>query len=190
MDKKRLDEIRETLSNGDHLTRLDRDDLLAMIAAALAGPSDEAVSDAIKVAIGIYKYAFEDTKYNPDGTCSWIEGQAEKLIDILRSLQKYQRPTNEAVQRAIGSLESDCEYGEQQEQHKVAVDVFDLRVCLTAIRQVRTEPCEWCKPSDRAGYEGVKLLDFIVFRESDGWDEYESMLPKNYCPNCGRKLEG
>jgi hypothetical protein len=49
MDKKRLMEIRETLSNGDHLTRLDRAHLLALIDAELARQSvtDEAVQRAL-----------------------------------------------------------------------------------------------------------------------------------------------
>ena len=63
-----------------------------------------------------------------------------------------------------------CESG-AEEQYEDFIHYHDL--AITALRQMRTEPCEWCKNND---------VGMISINES------RKEADANYCPNCGRKL--
>ena len=203
--------------------------IIALIDAALAEPKKLSTCPECGGS-GVYQEYDEYDRYTVHA-CAKCGGSGELLAE-----------PDADVAEAIGSLESDCEYGEQQEQNKVAVDVFDLRKAITALRQyqkptdeavqraiefyemnlqsrnedkfpeddvsrrfrlvlsalrqMRSEPCEIC------GIEKLPDIDchdplpheywvwkgalWLWFGDYGGWEGSEI----SNCPNCGRKLVG
>lgn len=106
--------------------------------------------------------------------------EEDRILYLIDAEIARQSITDEDVKRAIEFFT--CSDGFQ------AKEMHDL--AITALEQMRTEPCEWCLPSEQERYKGVRPLDFISFMEFDGWEESRSKIGKNFCPNCGRALKG
>ena len=54
------------------------------------------------------------------------------------------------------------------------------------ISKTETTSCEWCEKIGK--YAGFAYATF--FEQTAPDEEYEISVECNYCPNCGRKLEG
>ena len=52
---------------------------------------------------------------------------------------------------------------------------------LTALQQMRTEPCEWCQYTD---------ADEMISERLVGGHDTELLQDIKFCPNCGRRLPG
>lgn len=115
MTKERLMEIRETLSNGDHLTRLDRAHLLALIDAEIAEPSDEG------------RFPDEAEKeYNKN-----FEAKCNKTgINLLAE------PSDADVAEAIGDIYS------QGMRYTKGLQPKTISTILTALRQIKPSATE------------------------------------------------
>lgn len=115
--KERLMEIRETLSNGDHLTRLDRAHLTALIDAEIVRQSatDEAVKDAITWAEQEHGYWMRYMMF----------GYADSASLAITALQSYQPTTrkNRTVEEAAISktetTSNSCWYCKGIELHNI-----------------------------------------------------------------------
>lgn len=169
MDKERLKELRalvwadyecltETGNHGGYHA-----DLIALIDSALAEPSDADVAEAIEDFEKI-KSNYMRTAKAFDGSRDPIYAEACKNIDsyalAIAALRQYQKPTDEAVQRAISWIESDKidrqrDWDQQdhdwksepgaKEMHEDFMSAFEL--AIQGLRQMRTGPdcstAEW-----------------------------------------------
>jgi hypothetical protein len=193
MDKERLKELKceyMALYQNGYIKLPLLDDLLALIDSALAEPSDVDVADAIE--------DFEKIKSNYMRTAKAFDGSrdpiyAESCKSIGRydlaitALRQYQKPTDEAVQRAIEDLESGYHRAEMLDDDYIDLPISTetIALAITALRQMgstdvstdstRATGCEWCD----------KILTLFT---NSGKYIPENQPPRNYCPNCGRKL--
>ena len=120
----------------------------------------------------------------------------EKYFELaVLALRQYQKPTDEAVQRAIEFYEMNLQ---SRNEDKFPEDDVSrrFRLVLSALRQMRSEPCEIC------GIEKLPDIDchdplpheywvwkgalWLWFGDYGGWEGSEI----SNCPNCGRKLVG
>ena len=92
-------------------------------------------------------------------------------------MDQCQKPTDEAVQDAIDKLT----YARDQDR------VFDdgtfveaLDTALACMRQMRSDPCEWCDKDGPETWNYTRSGKYIP--------EYQT--PRNYCRACGRPLKG
>ena len=106
------------------------------------------------------------------------------LLDDLTALLDgeiaRQSVTGEDVQRAIDRLQecvTDAFEAGDGEQTGFVVRLSIIRTCLTALRQMPKEPCEWCN--------GKWEIDIKYRRKNGG-----VFSITNFCPNCGRELKG
>ena len=125
----------------------------------LAEPSDADVAEAIDYFEDVIPYMAEC-----DG-----EKHYKTALDCMRQYQ-YQKPTDEAVQRAI-------EWAAQEEKSAIEDQHFSkayhLDVIQTALRQMRSEPCGKCHAL------------YAVRTYRDGKDLGYIDIMTKYCPNCG-----
>jgi hypothetical protein len=105
------------------------------------------------------------------------------LLDALRWIPcAEKKPTDEAVQRAIEFYELNLQ---SREDDAIEDDVSArLRIVLTALRQMRTEPCEVCSNGE------CTMVGTDYHCESECAVCRYNLKDKNFCPNCGRPLEG
>ena len=79
-------------------------------------------------------------------------------------------------------------YVTRRDEHKEIA--ANCRVLLVAMRQMRSEPCEWCDGKEDSLLVWTKDPVEIEWDDREyttrGWTWKE--LKPNYCPNCGRKL--
>ena len=102
-------------------------------------------------------------------------------IELLNAEIARQSVTDEAVQRAIAFYELNLQSREDD-----AIDDYvsaRMRIVLAALRQMRTEPCWYCKGIESHNIKSVKTVTDESDRELGAYD-----TPYNFCPNCGRKL--
>ena len=102
-------------------------------------------------------------------------------------MDQYQKPTDTKILYAINKLtyarDSDREFDD-------GTFVEALDTALACMRQMRSEPCEWCD-----GKEDSLIVWTKDPCESE-WDDREyttrgwtwKELKPKHCPNCGRKL--
>ena len=189
--------------------------IIALIDAALAEPKKLSTCPECGGS-GVYQEYDEYDRYTVHA-CAKCGGSGELLAE-----------PDADVAEAIGSLESDCEYGEQQEQNKVAVDVFDLRKAITALRQYQKptdeavqRAIEWAAQEEKSAIEDQHFskayhLDVIqtALRQMGSTEHSTRVTDKcewtkdtysqceecgqayldnrgyDFCPNCGRPLKG
>jgi hypothetical protein len=100
-------------------------------------------------------------------------------LEIAQSIQ-YQKPTDEAVQRAIPWLKKlRSKVIAESTPYEDTLYAESIDTVLEYVRQMRSEPCEWCKDSSDALY---------AFRQANG--EHTTAKKAKHCPNCGRPLKG
>lgn len=100
--------------------------------------------------------------------------------------------TDEEVQKAIKWLTSVKDHAVvmldeiKTNQSNVSPMLYEGRkqnaaLAITALQQIRREPCWWCKDN----------AEMIVEKKAENGFQGDVLLSKiNYCPNCGRILEG
>ena len=160
---------------------------------------DETFICGIETPKGHYTYHY-NTRYWPmfagkilDNAPEW-DGHKPEDVERLMSLQGYQKPTDEAVQRAIEWMKNIAEHAEvildevKTKEPHVSPMLYERRselakVCIAALRQMgstkhstdstRATGCEICGNFKRVDCRADNL-------------EFTAV----YCPNCGRPLKG
>lgn len=206
MDKERLKELKEYVNSLSINTSAEFNkqiDLLALIGAALAEPYAD-VAEAIE-RFEKRNERLRQVQDNGDAGCVDIETweRYQQFVEdndlAITALRQYQKPTDEAVQRAIDQLERDKRYFDYHKPHyggklttwaQEQVDDYDL--AIQALRQMRSEPCECkrelevkpCANGDR-GIKASIVDDSVVV-----WQYGMAMgyFDVKYCPNCGKEL--
>lgn len=178
MDKERLDELRERVffdyqewdikcskdgfQEASPTGEMDADgkDLTALINAEIARQSvtGEAVQRAIE--------DIESVKGYLNDVCNHQSVRTYDSLDLaIKLLHQHQKPTDEAVQRALSELGFETSFELQSWWCKHG------SLAITALRQMRSEPCEIC-----GNFKHIECkadnLEFTAVR----------------CPNCGKEL--
>ena len=191
----RMDELIEALTdeiNGN--LSLSEDDLYGILqvlterrdeAIARQSVTDEAVRDAI-----------EDIE-----KCIKPVVGGKSLDLAIKALQQMcTEPTDKDVQDAIEYIEThketaeaclDYDYEDDARVKKAvneSIGCYDL--AITALQQMRTEPCDWCKTHGKTRFETVRVDVQDGVPVDYNADKYVRFTPSHYCPNCGRKLKG
>lgn len=144
-----------------------KDTVVALIDSALAEPD----ADVAEVVQKLMDWNTEST----GGGCDCEKCKALRLVCDAASRQ-YQKPKlcrlcNDEIDHEDVDLCSACIntlelYQKPTDEAPTVGDMHDY-----ALRQMRYEPCEWCKHDEYV----QRLMD-------------EMQSSKVYCPNCGRKL--
>lgn len=100
-----------------------------------------------------------------------------KIIEIIKAEIARQSVTDEDVQRAKNWIEEYYKFWHQLSTQK-ELEVFET--ILTALQQMNTEPCNWCKNNPEMTVQAV--------HEIKGFEGNLYLGDISFCPVCGRKL--
>lgn len=122
-----------------------------------------------------------------DDRCMSTQYEDDILAMIDEAIAR-QSVTDEQIRTALDYV---SDYKKEAMAYDISVGIFpptseEVRAwetIETALRQMLTEPCWYCKGIESHGIKSVKTVTDESDRELGAYD-----TPYNFCPNCGRKL--
>ena len=211
MDNKRLEELKYNVIEYKNTRAFDIcfeecDEIVALIDAAMQPPAEdvqraiefweETLEEDKNIATPIYLKVLHLTitalrQMNPEHT----DPDVQRAIATLKNLKHHpndhtsgfgsamvlNEPTNKVLSESIAALRQ-----MKQDNAGLDPDADDYgngysRGYADGLRQMRTEPCEWCELAEHCEYE------VTYFEDDNRWATSRRLMPK-YCPNCGRRI--